>query len=172
MTGFQWESPLLWWSVSMSYQIWVAKNTMIQICHWISKFTCKSDNYTHSDTSILFHCQCPQLRSVYLKGRSLRRQNWLNWMECFSGLPNLPHSQVLLFEIKILIQEAGLPPDWKNWMHSVWNSEQSAATSGGVTLVSLLVSHPGLISETLGWWLIDDVLLTYYSWPLDGAVTT
>ena len=101
----------------MSYQIWVAKNTMIQICHWISKFTCKSDNYTHSDTSILFHCQCPQLRSVYLKGRSLRRQNWLNWMECFSGLPNLPHSQVLLFEIKILIQEAGLPPDWPNSRH-------------------------------------------------------
>ena len=122
MTGFQWESPLLWWSVSMSYQIWVAKNTMIQICHWISKFTCKSDNYTHSDTSILFHCQCPQLRSVYLKGRSLRRQNWLNWMECFSGLPNLPHSQVLLFEIKILIQEAGLPPDWPNSGLTEWQA--------------------------------------------------
>ena len=112
--GSQWESPLPWWSVSISYRIWVAKNTKIQICHWIPKCTCKSDNYTHSDTSILFHCQCPQLRSVYLKGRSLRRQNWLNWMECFSGLPNLPHSQVLLFEIKILIQEAGLPPDWPN----------------------------------------------------------
>ena len=101
---------LLAWATRFEWQ----KNTMIQICHWISKFTCKSDNYTHSDTSILFHCQCPQLRSVYLKGRSLRRQNWLNWMECFSGLPNLPHSQVLLFEIKILIQEAGLPPDWPN----------------------------------------------------------